>query len=188
MLAYDFGDPKDRVIVPGDLEHSVLYQRLLGELPRMPPIATRELDPTAIQLLQDWIVQSLPGRRSFEDWQTQYFGSITDPRAAPEADPDYDGHKNLEEYFAYTDPTQASSAPALPRSVPTGSGSAIQINFTQPANRSAVVESSTDLVNWSSWDVPGNAPAYPAITTERAITAPRGVEARRVFRVRLSAP
>ncbi len=188
LLTYDWGDPKDRFIVPGDLGHSIGYQALVGELFRMPPLATHEVDPGAIQLVQDWIVQSLPARRSFEDWQIQYFGSTMDPRAAPEADPDYDGHKNLEEYFAYTDPTLASSAPALPQSVPTGGGSAIQIGFTQPANRSALVESSADLVNWSPWDVPGNAPAYPAITTQRAITTPRGAEARRYFRVRLSAP
>lgn len=186
ILEYDWGDPDNRFIVPGDLSHSVAYLRVSGDLPRMPPLATRELDPNAIQLLQDWIVQELPARRSFEQWQTQYFGSPTDPLAAPAADPDRDGHNNLEEYFAYTDPQRATSAPALPQ----GSvmGDTIRFSFLQPANRSALIETSIDGSNWTLWDVPGNAPNYPATSTERTLSVGRGAEPRRLFRLQLSAP
>lgn len=42
-------------------------------------------------------------------WQIQYFGSITDPNAAPTADPDGDGMTNLQEYLAGTDPRDPQS-------------------------------------------------------------------------------
>jgi hypothetical protein len=43
-------------------------------------------------------------------WQTNYFGSINSPQAAPGADPDADGLTNLQEYLAGTNPTSAASA------------------------------------------------------------------------------
>lgn len=186
MLDYDWGDEDNRFVVPGELNHSVGYMRVSGDLPRMPPIATFELDPNAIQLLQDWIVQELPARRSFEQWQTQYFGTPSNPNAAAEADPDGDAHKNAEEYFAYTDPLEAISAPELPH----GSvlGNTLQFTFTQPRNRAVLIETSTDANSWTLWDVPGNAPSYPAVTTLRSLSLPRAAEAKRLFRFRLSAP
>ena len=75
----------------------------------MPPLATRELDPEAIQLVTDWITRELPTRLSFADWQIYYFRSTTTPESAPSADPDRDGQNNAEEYLANTDPTNASS-------------------------------------------------------------------------------
>jgi uncharacterized repeat protein (TIGR03806 family) len=96
--------------VPGDPGHSMVLKRLSDEEPRMPPIATTELDPEAIQLVTDWITQTLAARLSFPQWQVKYFGSIKNPDADPRADPDKDGQNNLQEYFSYTDPTRASSA------------------------------------------------------------------------------
>ncbi len=187
-LSYDFGYPSFRFVVPGNLNNSMAYQRILGEYPRMPPIASRELDPTAIQLLQEWIVNSLPARRSFVEWQGDFFTSSSNPLAEPSADPDRDGHSNLEEYLAYTNPTEAGSAPDLLKGSITPSGTAVQFTFTQPANRSALVESSTDTANWTLWDVPGNAPSFPASATPRTMTNPRTLETRRFFRLRLSSP
>jgi hypothetical protein len=42
-------------------------------------------------------------------WEIQYFGSINDPRATPNADPDGDGFTNLQEYYAGTNPLDANS-------------------------------------------------------------------------------
>lgn len=42
-------------------------------------------------------------------WEIQYFGSIGDPRATPNADPDGDGFTNLQEYVAGTNPTNPTS-------------------------------------------------------------------------------
>ena len=45
MLNYNGGDKATRFVVPGDLSHSMAYKRLIGKEPRMPPLATNELDP-----------------------------------------------------------------------------------------------------------------------------------------------
>jgi hypothetical protein len=182
-------DPDDRFAVPGDTAHSMVLKRIQGLFgSRMPPLATNELDPEAIQLLTDWIAQDLPGRLSFTQWQTQYFSSTKNPNAAPDADPDGDGHKNMEEYLANTDPTRAASALALPRGLIAGGGTQVQFQFTQPANRAALVETSIDLSHWTLWDVAGNSPNYPPTAELRTIVAPLNLDRRRSFRLRLSAP
>jgi len=44
------------VISPGDLAHSMILKRLeAGDAPRMPSLATNELDPNAQQLFHEWI-------------------------------------------------------------------------------------------------------------------------------------
>jgi uncharacterized repeat protein (TIGR03806 family) len=188
LLVYTSDDPANRFIVPGDTSHSMALKRLTGEEPRMPPIATREIDPEAIQLVTDWITQDLPTRRSFTDWQTYYFGSTGNPDAAPTADPDRDGQNNQEEFFANTNPHDASSAFAPLRWSLTGGGRQVQFSFAQPANRAALVETSTDLVHWSLWDATGNAPSYPATAQPRIFIAPVDLENRRAFRLQLSSP
>ena len=45
----------------------------------------------------------------YQQWQIQYFGNITDPNAAPDADPDGDGVSNQQEFLAGSDPTSAAS-------------------------------------------------------------------------------
>jgi mono/diheme cytochrome c family protein len=180
-------DPNDRFAVPGDTSHSMVWKRIQGiSKQRMPPLSTTELDPEAIQLLTDWITQDLPVRLSFPQWQTQYFGSTTNPDAAPGADPDHDNHKNMEEFLSNTDPTRAVSAPA-PMQGSTAGGQ-IQFQFTQPANRAALVETSTNFSNWTLWDVPGNSPSYPPTAQPRTIVVPVNTDPRRLFRLRLSMP
>ena len=56
QLMNDRGDAQAKVVVPGDLKHSMLLRRLrASDVPRMPPIATGELDPNAAALLEEWI-------------------------------------------------------------------------------------------------------------------------------------
>jgi hypothetical protein len=173
-------------VVPADTNHSMALKRIQGNgVPRMPPLATNELDPGAIQLLTDWITQSLPQRQSFSDWQIQNFGSTSDPNAAPDADPDHDGQTNLLEFLAYTDPNNAVSA-ASPAAITVNNGQ-LELNFLQPANRSVLVETSIDLTHWALWDVPGNTPTYPAAAMQRALTIPSGTS-EEFFRLRLAAP
>jgi uncharacterized repeat protein (TIGR03806 family) len=52
--------PDDRVIVPGDLEHSILHYRhaSLGEQ-KMPPLAKNVVDAKTVSVIEDWIM-SLP--------------------------------------------------------------------------------------------------------------------------------
>ena len=151
----------------------------------MPPLATNELDPTAIQLLTDWITQSLPQRQSFSDWQIENFGSTSNPNAAPDADPDGDGQTNLLEFFTYTNPNSAASASPLPAL--TSANGQLELSFTQPANRAALIQTSTDLTNWTLWDVPGNSPSYAGMAQLRTFMVPLN-EDKRFFRLQLSAP
>jgi uncharacterized repeat protein (TIGR03806 family) len=186
LLYNDYGNPANRFVVPGDTAHSMALLRIeAAGVPRMPPLASNELDPGSIQLVNDWITQSLPQRLSFAQWQLYYFGSNIDPNAAPDADPDEDGQNNLEEYLAVTNPTSAASAFPWPQG--SRNGSNVQFQFTQPANRAAVVETSTDLVNWTTWDAPGNAPSFPATAQQRTFTE-TATGAARFYRLRLSMP
>ena len=187
MLVYDADDSANRFIAPGDTSHSMVLTRLRGEISRMPPIASTEINPEAIQLITDWITQVLPTRRSFSEWQTYYFVSPKNPAAAPTADPDRDDQNNMEEFLANTDPTDAASRFAQPRGSLTGGGSQVQFTFTQPANRAALVETSTDLVHWSLWDAKGNSPSYPSTAEPRVFIAPIDITSRH-FRLQLSSP
>ncbi len=55
-LVADHGDAAAKVIVPGDAAHSMLMKRINADgVPRMPPLASNELDPSARKLLTTWI-------------------------------------------------------------------------------------------------------------------------------------
>ena len=125
----------------------------------------------------------------FGEWQTLHFGSEENPIAAPEEDPDGDGQSNRAEFLGKTNPNEATSTFPDPRFSFLGGGSQIQIQFTQPANRAAQIQTSTDLSNWTLWDVPGNSPQYPSAGQMRTIMGEQDVgagEANRYFRLQLS--
>ena len=185
-LVDQLGDSANRFVKPNDLAHSVAFRRVRGtDAPRMPPLATNERDLDAEALLSAWIQTELPTRRSFADFQVQYFGSTTNPNAAANVDFDGDGRTNLQEWLENTDPTNAASAWNFTSVASAGGG--FQLQFTQPANRSALVEISPDLATWSLWDVPGNQPTYPATAQPIVMTSPFDAD-KKFFRVRLSAP
>ena len=120
---------------------------------RMPPLATTELDQTAIALLGNWITTALPARQSYDQWRLTTFGSSTSPDGDPAADPDGDGRNNAAEFLALTNPLSGGSF--LTPQIAVGFGK-VTISFQAPANRWVVVETSTDLRTWSTWDTPGN--------------------------------
>ncbi|MEM7655136.1 MAG: PQQ-dependent sugar dehydrogenase [Bacteroidota bacterium] len=51
-------------IAPGDLEHSMIYQRMLAvhESYAMPPLAKNLMDSAGVELMADWIMELAPGR------------------------------------------------------------------------------------------------------------------------------
>jgi glucose/arabinose dehydrogenase/mono/diheme cytochrome c family protein len=186
ILVNNNNNSANRWAVPGDTTHSMVLLRQQGiGLPRMPPLATYELDTTDIQLVTDWINQALPTRQNFTQWQTAHFQSTTTANAQASADPDHDGQSNAEEYLAGTDPLNAASV--WNYGTMTFDGTNVQFQFTQPANRSAVVEASSDLLNWHTWNAAGNTATFPASATVRTIITPV-TATDRFFRVRFGEP
>jgi hypothetical protein len=177
-------DPANRWCVPGDLAHSQVLARLAGNgVPRMPPLATRERDLAAEALLTAWINVELPARQSFPQWQVTHFAGTTSPEAQPTANPDGDAENNELEFLRREDPL-VSSPPYRPI-VSVNAGEYV-VTFEHPANRAVLVETSTDLMQWTRWDVPGNFPFHPATTQQRTLTGPAEGPAR-FFRLRISA-
>jgi hypothetical protein len=89
-------------------------------------------------------------------WQIQYFGSISDPNAAPGADPDGDGMTNLQEYAAGTSPLDPTSVLSLD----IVRGSSLTLTFSAMAQKSYTIEFNDSLTpgNWQRLaDVPAMA-------------------------------
>jgi hypothetical protein len=55
-LANSLGDPDARVVRPGDLAHSVLYERInrVGNL-QMPPLARNLVNTNAVNAVAEWV-------------------------------------------------------------------------------------------------------------------------------------
>jgi glucose/arabinose dehydrogenase len=181
------GNPDARFIVAGNLSHSMVLRRLRGDgVPRMPPLATSERDLAAEQLISDWITQTLPSRQSYAQWQIANFGSTTAPAAQRQADPDLDGDTNAAEFLRGSNPNTPGAPLSSAISMQT-SGNQFTLQFQQPANRAALIETTTDFQTWSLWNVPGNIPSYPATNILRTVSGPIDA-ANRFFRLKLSEP
>lgn len=187
LLVNPFGDSANRVIAKGDTGHSMLLKRMQGiGVPRMPPVATNERDLVGEQLLIDWINNVLPTRQSFAEWQQANFGSTTAPDAQPSADPDSDGDKNSTEFLRGTTPT-VPTPPLLSTLGTSLSGGNFILQFQQPANRSVLVETTTDFQTWNLWNVNGNAPSYPPTPVQRTLIGPMSAP-NQYFRLKLGEP
>ncbi|GAA5481029.1 PQQ-dependent sugar dehydrogenase [Haloferula sargassicola] len=150
----NLGDPANQLVVPGDALHSVVLQRVAASngFTRMPPLATKELDTVAIDLLTEWITAKLPAQPDYAAWRLAAFGSDSSPEGEPGEDPDLDGVANRDEFLHGTEPLDPSSR--LRPEVAIAGGP--RLSFTLPENRSYRVMTSSDLATWTPWDVPGN--------------------------------
>jgi glucose/arabinose dehydrogenase len=185
----NFGNPNNRVIVPGSLTNSILYQRVatLGSS-HMPPLATSVINTQAVALLAAWITNDLPSYVSYETWQSNYFGSTNAVQAAPLADADSDGAKNYLEYLTSTVPTNAASAWQI--SIAASNGQA-QVLIPHPANRAMEVQATTNLLDPDSWvalDLPANAPFFPATNRTSTVAEPAISTTPVYYRVRVYEP
>jgi mono/diheme cytochrome c family protein len=179
------GDPLNKLVVPGDTNHSVLLRRIAANgFSRMPPLATHQLDFGSISLLTQWITTDLTNRQDFAQWQIAYFGSTNNPLAAPNADPDNDGANNYYEFLTMTSPL--TNTPPW-RIYASASGTNVSVNFLRLANRGFIVESSNDLSSWAPWDVPGNQPFFAASAQLTSLTGPL-LPSHQFFRVRILEP
>jgi glucose/arabinose dehydrogenase len=151
-------DPSHRLILPGDLNRSIVWDRVAATngYTRMPPIASNEKDLQAIQLLADWILTSLPARQTYDAWRLAWFGNLTSPQGERGANPDGDRYSNEAEFLAYTNPTNASSF-FTPHIAVTNR--VVAIDLPALLGRRMFIETSTDLGitdPWTLWNVPGN--------------------------------
>ncbi len=166
MLSGESSDSMNRLIVPGDLLHSVIYNRVATSngFTRMPPIATSELDQKNIALLRDWITKDLPTRKSSSPLRNSRF--LDAAATAGVGD----------------EPHVTSSF------IPAAHGSAscqFKLNFDARPESSIQVETSTNLRDWELWDVEGNhgMPQSGNITLQSPTSTPQ-----RYFRLKISDP
>lgn len=185
LLVNNGGDPATRWCVPGDSSRSMVLKRITGSFgQRMPPLATNERDLAAEAMITAWINSELPARESFSQWQVAEFGSTSNPDAQATENPDGDTRDNTLEFLLGSDPQSTDPPYSASGSV---DESLYSLTFQHPANRSVLIETSDDFLNWSLWDAPGNATIFPSNTQQRTITGPRP-ESKGFFRLRLSRP
>ncbi|MCW5552797.1 MAG: PQQ-dependent sugar dehydrogenase [Verrucomicrobiae bacterium] len=189
LLHNDFGDPHHRVIAPGSLANSILFQRIAKLGPgHMPPLATTLVDPEAVNLLAAWITNDLAGYQSFADWQIAYFGSTNAPNGGPDDDWDDNGASNYLEFLTSTNPTNALDAWSVSIALSNG---AAQIVIPQPANRGFEVQRTTSLFeagNWSPLNTPANAPFFSVSNRTAIVAHPLDFGTNAFYRVRVFEP
>lgn len=176
-------DPINNYIVPGDPTHSIAYNRAAGNpgWVRMPPLATNELDLEANQLMLDWINSvDLANRQTYNEWRIAEFGNDTSPEGEQSANPDGDPMDNFGEYLSNTDPSDANSYLTTDFST---DGSSATVTFTAQSDRTIVVETSTNLINWTVWDVPGNNGVHP---TGAVVLNGPSINDKQFFRLRIT--
>jgi hypothetical protein len=100
---------------------------------------------------------AVPASICSDEWKMQFFGSLTDPSAADNADPDADGFPNWMEFLAGTDPTDGNS-----RLVFTGAEKTVVAGQRQILLHWLTAPGKAYEVQWSSsptsgpWNVLGN--------------------------------
>jgi uncharacterized repeat protein (TIGR03806 family) len=188
-LHNDFGNTNNRVVVPGSLANSILFQRVANPGPtHMPPLATSVIHNEAVELLAAWITNDLPNHVSFATWQSNYFGSANAPNAGPDDDADGDGAKNYLEYLTQTNPTNSLNAWRISAEL---SNTTPQIVFPQVANRAFEVQSTPSLGgnnSWSPLNVPGNQPFFSSSNRTATVTDSLLGETHKFYRVRVCEP
>lgn len=162
------GDHK--ALVRGFNDKSVIWNRLSasGGYTRMPPLATAVIDPEGTQVVMDWI-NSMASRQTYDEWRLAQFGSSSSPAGDPNNDADGDGVTNYNEFLGQTLPLSGNST--LQPLFSTGSTN-LSIQFPNLTGRRTWVETSTNLINWSLWDIPGNNGTPAATGPTRTLTAP----------------
>jgi hypothetical protein len=147
----------------------------------MPPLGSNVVDPAGVALLTEWIQNELPTRQTYDQWRAAEFLSGSSPQGAPTADPDGDGSNNQAEFLAGTDPLSGGSFPQTSVSL---NGPQVSFTFDLPPNRSAIIEHSDNLQQWTPWNIPGNQ-GLPTQGGPRTFTGPKpGADA--FFRARVN--
>jgi hypothetical protein len=119
-------------------------------------------------------------------WRQTYFGSVTDPRSAPDADPDADGVSNLAEFRAGTHPLQAASflhlMPVQTLQLGPGEAPLLLLRWPTVAGKHYVVEWSDSLLG-GTWTALGESVVGDGLEAETADLFV--AERQRFYRVRV---
>lgn len=140
--------------------------------------------PTAL-----WVASEAqrPAELVSEQWKTNFFGSLTNPDADANADPDNDGVPNWKEYLAGTNPTNAQSQLRLIQtSAVTNAGfHGVRLRWLSAPGKLYQVDSSPSATA-TSWT--------PVLTdllgdgTVREITVTNAMDRLRFYRLRVQTP
>lgn len=145
-------NPAQRVLVPGQPDHSELLRRIQTPGPdRMPPIGSGVVDVRGANLLERWI-QALPTRTTYADWRRTRLGAEAPADPDRRLDHDADGAPDYLEYLTGTDPMQPGDAWNLRATQGSGPNPPV-LRFRQPVNAWLHLESATDPVAgpWAPW-------------------------------------
>lgn len=154
------GNILNKILTPGSEALSVLLHRLdpdgvhhtfgeVGSFDRMPNIGSNVLDETGIQLTKDFIA-ALSSRQFYNDWRLSEFGSDTSPQGEMSVDANNDGETN---YFEFLTGQGAFANTNWSDEFSIESGM-LRFDVDRIANRRMEIHASTDLTNWTLWDVP----------------------------------
>jgi len=94
-----------------------------------------------------------PPDRIPDEWKQFFFGSLTDPQAQPDADPDGDGFTNVAEYFAGFDPLHANWRFRMDQGK-------FSMRWFSQSGIKYEVQRSSDLTTWNSVTSPVNGTDY----------------------------
>ncbi len=180
------GVPENRVIRPGWLDFSALYQRTATRgVGQMPPISTTVIDTQAVGLLRRWITGDLLQFQTFESWQINSFDDFQGPEAARFGDPDHDGAVNYLEFLVGTSPVLSLNPWRIRLSV---ADDLVTITYPAVANRGFEVQGTStpaDTGSWQSLDVPGNEPFFSSTNRTVSVQERLDMQAPKFYRVRV---
>lgn len=153
-------NPGDKLIVPGDPDHSVILSRISAThgYTRMPPLGSNVVDQSGIDLLTAWIGSELPNRPLYDQWRATFFAAL-DPAGDKTADADGDGMSNYTEYLLGSSPLSGSGSWQAQIA---NDADGLSLGFLRKAHRIYSIETSADLNTWELWNVPENHAGYNA--------------------------